>query len=404
MTKKRRKTEQKRKIRSLRNSTISNAVEPPLLVFVSSAMSGMEAERQAVKETIESIPLTRAWVFEDAPASADRVEDTYLQKVRECAIFVLLVAGDLSEPVRQECETARACNRRMLIFLRGDIERPTEMQDYINSLGPKWKPYVDVGSLQQEVKHALTDELTKGYIRSQPKPAAIPVITNSLAERSDTEHMLNQLEQIAGPRERRSRAEQEILLYLIMGIDPKTKLASIVQLLTGRHPSPIPEDVVGIVEEIYFDDLGEFSDVFNTITFLGKRAQKMHPKSPRSFAKLWSDEAIRRAKRTLFKEPRPKGGIRFDQVAGLSYLVLGFHKDWAPWIEILRIPRLSPEPPQRDADEVRFDSLQEAQEVAQTLQRLIREADGNHDLFLKLLAEAAFEKAQQRFLEELPAE
>jgi hypothetical protein len=403
MTKKRKKTDRKRSVRTLRNSAISSAVEPELLVFVSSAISGMEAERRAVRETIESIPLTRAWVFEYTPASADRVEDAYLQKVRECAIFVLLVAGDLSEPVRQECETARACNRRMLIFLRGDIKCPPEVQAYIDSLGPKWGTYLDIESLRQQVKHALTDELIKGY-RSYLTLTAIPVMSNTLAERSDTEQMLNQLEQIARPRERGPRAEQEILLYLIMGIDPEMKLTSIVQLLTGRQPTPIPEDVVKMVEEIYFDDLDEFSDVFNTITILGRRAQKIHQKSPRSLAKLWSDEVIRRAKRMVSGETKVREGMRFDQVAGLSYLVLGFHKDWAPWIEMLRTPSLSPEPPKRDADEVRFESLQEAQEVAQTLQRLVREADGNRNRFLELLAEAAFDKAQQRFLEELPAE
>ena len=163
MTKKRRSTDHKRRIQSLRNSAVSDRVEPKLLVFVSSAISEMESERQAVKKAIESIPLARAWVFEYTPASADQVEDTYIQKVRECAIFILLVAGDLPGPVRRECEIARLSNKRMLIFLRGDIERPTGVQEYINSLGPKWKEYVDITSLQQEVKNALTDEIIKGY-------------------------------------------------------------------------------------------------------------------------------------------------------------------------------------------------------------------------------------------------
>jgi len=224
-------------------------------------------------------------------------------------------------------------------------------------------------------------------------------MTDSLAKRSDTERMLNQLEQVARPR---LGAEQEILLYLILGIDPQTKLAPIVQLLTGRRPSPIPGDITKTVEEMYFDDFDELNDVSNTITMLGKRAQNMHPKNLRNLAELWSNEAIRRASRMLSGEPKQREGMQ--KVAGLNYLVLGLHKDWAQWMKMLRITKLYTEPPQRDADEVRFGSLQEAQEVIQTLQRVVSEAGGNPDRFLQLLTEAAFKKAQQRFLEELPAE
>jgi hypothetical protein len=43
-------------------------MESPLTVFVSSVITGMAAERQAVQTAIQAIPLARPWLFESTSA------------------------------------------------------------------------------------------------------------------------------------------------------------------------------------------------------------------------------------------------------------------------------------------------------------------------------------------------
>ena len=74
-------------------------MENKLVVFVSSLIGELLEERKAVKEAIEALPLTRPWVFESTPASADPLESSYLDKVKECDIFILLLGKGISEPV-----------------------------------------------------------------------------------------------------------------------------------------------------------------------------------------------------------------------------------------------------------------------------------------------------------------
>ena len=88
------------------------------MVFISSSISELWNERQAVKETLESIPLTKPWVFEYTPASTDNLDESYLSKVRECDIFILLIAENISSPVKHEYRAAFEDDKPMLVFLK----------------------------------------------------------------------------------------------------------------------------------------------------------------------------------------------------------------------------------------------------------------------------------------------
>ena len=92
-------------------------MENPLLVFISSVIAGMRAEREAAEAAIRAIPLSRPWVFEHSPASALPLAESYLRKVRECDIFVLLLGATLTDPVKQEVKTAQAAGKPLLVFL-----------------------------------------------------------------------------------------------------------------------------------------------------------------------------------------------------------------------------------------------------------------------------------------------
>ena len=111
-------------------------MENPLHVFISSVISGMEAERRAVKAAAEAIPLTRPWLFEFSSASSLPLEESYLRAVRECDIFVLLLGDRVTDPVKAEVQTAAVGKKPQLVFLA--TSAPEEVIKYAQSLGVKY--------------------------------------------------------------------------------------------------------------------------------------------------------------------------------------------------------------------------------------------------------------------------
>jgi hypothetical protein len=139
-------------------------MENRLMVFVSSIISELWNEREVVRETLESIPLTKPWVFEYTPASTDNLDESYLSQVRECDIFILLIAGNISEPVKNEYETAVGRGKPKLVFLK-DVERSGPAQAFVKQMDVKWDKFRDIQELRQKVCEAVVDELIKGYRR-----------------------------------------------------------------------------------------------------------------------------------------------------------------------------------------------------------------------------------------------
>ncbi|MBI2907237.1 MAG: SUMF1/EgtB/PvdO family nonheme iron enzyme [Chloroflexi bacterium] len=140
-------------------------MENPLSVFVSSVIKGMEAEREAVREAIQSIPLTRAWLFEFSSASSLPLTESYLSKVRACDIFVLLLKDKVTDPVRAEVTTAKGAKKPMLVFLGKGA--PPEVAKYAQSLGVKYAEFGSPQTLSRAVSEAAGDELITGYRRHQ---------------------------------------------------------------------------------------------------------------------------------------------------------------------------------------------------------------------------------------------
>ena len=142
-------------------------MENPLLIFISSDMSELKEERQAVRQAIEQIPLARPWLFEFSPASTDTLEESYLIKVRECDIFVLILSRRLSSAVNREWREAKS--RPRLVFVEssevGQLDRDEETKRFISEVDVKWKEFKNTGELRKEVTEAISDELTKGYRR-----------------------------------------------------------------------------------------------------------------------------------------------------------------------------------------------------------------------------------------------
>lgn len=138
-------------------------MENRLLVFVSSVIAGMAAERQAAEAAIRAIPLSRPWVFEHTPASTLPLTESYLSQVRTCDIFVLLLRDAVSEPVKAEVATALAEKRPILVFLWQDA--PGDVTAYAQSIGVRYATFADAADLGRQVAEAVSDELITGYRR-----------------------------------------------------------------------------------------------------------------------------------------------------------------------------------------------------------------------------------------------
>lgn len=97
------------------------ADEPKLTIFVSSVIGILWDERAAVEEAIRTgIPLACTWVFERVPASSEEITDSYLARVRECDIYLLILGEDISDPVKAEYWTAVECDKPRLCFAGGE--------------------------------------------------------------------------------------------------------------------------------------------------------------------------------------------------------------------------------------------------------------------------------------------
>jgi len=143
-------------------------MENPLLVFISSVIGGMAAERQAAQVAIQAIPLSRPWAFEHSPASSKPLAESYLSHVRGCDIFVLLLGAGVTDPVKAEVQTAQAAGKPLLVFL--SAQAPAGVADYARSLGVKYATYTDADSLAAALAEAVSDELITGYRRHSVPP------------------------------------------------------------------------------------------------------------------------------------------------------------------------------------------------------------------------------------------
>ena len=155
-------------------------MENSLLVFISSVIGGMAAERGAVQAAIRAIPLTRPWLFELTSASALPLAESYLSKVRACDIFVLLLGQAVTDPVKEEARTAKAANKPRLVFV--DVAAPPDVIRYAQSLGVKYATYRDADELAARVAEAVGDELIRRYREHSVPRADLPAIIDLLEQ------------------------------------------------------------------------------------------------------------------------------------------------------------------------------------------------------------------------------
>jgi hypothetical protein len=274
------------------------------------------------------------------------------------------------------------------------------------------QPVIEIQLLRKVVAKlelmAPTIRATAEHAKLIPKIAEDTSVIRALLEGSagadrvmDSAKALVSRPQYRGKEKIPTQPSRKIVSYIVIGNDPKQMpFTTNVQLLTGHTA----EDVLaglekGEIKDFYFDDLDQFNDVFNTIKRLGRRSKNL-----KTFAKMWSDEVIKRARRaTLEKKRRP---ARRELGQGIKYVRVGFQQEWAPWIEafVKFDPSYTSAPMESDVEEVWFESVEEAQEVIATFRRIIEQAGGNEKLDKRLIADESLARAQKRFLDRFPEE
>ncbi len=96
-------------------------MQSKLIVFVSSCMNSkiddLIQERKTTIECIKELEYFEPWAFENEPASGNNVVKYYLDGVKECDLFLLLLKKVITKPVKKEIDTAKRLKKPMFIFI-----------------------------------------------------------------------------------------------------------------------------------------------------------------------------------------------------------------------------------------------------------------------------------------------
>ncbi len=163
-------------------------------IFISSVQKELELERAAVSGLIATDPFLMQHcspiLFEREPASSRPASMPYLDRLRECSVYVLLVGKDYGRPdgglsaTHHEYRLARKLELPSLIFLKGrtDEGRLPETQAFIEEIkraGHTYKRFHDREDLKPEMLRALLRTLSEQF-----------GIQATSAELSESEHLI----------------------------------------------------------------------------------------------------------------------------------------------------------------------------------------------------------------------
>lgn len=147
----------------------------PITIFVSSTMVELSQERSAIKQAVESIPIARAWLFEQSPASSEPIHETYFKAIERADIFVLVLGEKFSEPVLSEYEVARALNKPTLVFVKEVTTRDLRLEEFIQQIGSQviYARFKSANDLIKLAQVALFNLIIDSYRRFRLTPADV---------------------------------------------------------------------------------------------------------------------------------------------------------------------------------------------------------------------------------------
>jgi len=349
--------------------------EPPLLVFVSSVIHGMEKERQAVDQAVRSISITRPWRFEATPASTEDVVESYLSKVLECDIFILLIGDVDSDAVRREYQTALDADKPVLAFIR-DVERAPELDELVHSIRTKYGMYSGSDDLRRSVQAAVMDEVVKRY-RGAIRQADTGKFVESLAPLTPV------------------RPISDILGHVVFGLGDKPSWAvsrweELLKVFGGVPSYAQPRETDSPFEDLYFDDFNEMKEVLASLNRAVRRVE-MSDDPQTAFKQAWEDEVFSQASHFMVRRLDSGTEPPASTEMGLKYLILGVHRDYSALIRLLRTREVveGPTSRKRDAQEFVFEDATVIQQMATVLQRAQRDSRGDFKEWRRLVIEGA---------------
>lgn len=165
-------------------------------IFVSSVQKELELERAAVAALIATDPFLLQHcapvLFEQEPPAPHPATRPYLDALRHCGIYVLLLANDYGTPdgdlsaTHHEYRLAQTLKLPTIVFLKGrersDTTRSTEIKAFIAEIkkaGHTYKRFDDREDLKPEMLRALIRTLKEDF-----------GLTATSAEMSEGEHLI----------------------------------------------------------------------------------------------------------------------------------------------------------------------------------------------------------------------
>jgi hypothetical protein len=149
-------------------------------VFISSAMDELEYEREIATKVIKELNLEPS-VFEGFPAMSKTLEDAYIDEIKDCDIFVLILWKTLRTAVEREYYEAIRGNKSILIFvkmLKEGESREEELNEFLGSIrrnGEKgtdvahvrfYKHYRSLADLEEGLRNGIISEINRWLART----------------------------------------------------------------------------------------------------------------------------------------------------------------------------------------------------------------------------------------------
>ncbi|MCX5885687.1 MAG: DUF4062 domain-containing protein [Proteobacteria bacterium] len=144
-------------------------------VFISSAMTELEYDREIVQQALLEMNVNPV-LFEVFPAMSQSPSESYLDEVRNCDIFAILLWKSLRPAVLKEYTEALVWNKPILIFVKSLIdneERESELKNFLSELMARsqqyvirrttYKRYRSISDLRTAIRESIAAEIAKFY-------------------------------------------------------------------------------------------------------------------------------------------------------------------------------------------------------------------------------------------------
>lgn len=144
-----------------------DTLKTTLVVFVSSAMQELEYEREATEDALKELRLA-PWLFELLPAMNVSPSTPYLEAVRECDLFVMIVGQSLRQAVLREYEEAVRTAKPILVFAKSLNEgekRDDELDLFLTRVlrSKVISHYRKLGELKKGIQSAVMQEVAHRF-------------------------------------------------------------------------------------------------------------------------------------------------------------------------------------------------------------------------------------------------